>query len=148
MITDDVHVDAHVLATDALDVVHAPAALHDDAVLMALLDRGDLLPDWDDAWVPLEREWLRRLRLRALDTLSVRLARQGMTALALEAALASIRIEPLRENPHRTVVSAHLAEGNLFEALRHFQAYRSLLRTELGVEPSPGLERMVSAPRR
>ncbi|MFE7332697.1 BTAD domain-containing putative transcriptional regulator [Streptomyces sp. NPDC057565] len=60
----------------------------------------------------------------------------GPASLALDAALASIRIEPLREEPHQAVVSAHLAEGNLSEALRHYEIFWHLLRTELGAEPS------------
>ncbi|MFH9725814.1 BTAD domain-containing putative transcriptional regulator [Streptomyces sp. NPDC017254] len=147
-VAEGVHVDAHALAETALGVVRAQGPLRDDPVLMGLLNRGDLLPDWDDGWVVLEREWLRHLRLRALDTLSERLVRQGVPALGLEAALASIRIEPLRESPHRTVVSAHLAEGNLIEALRHYQAFRRLLRAELGAEPSAGFARMMSRSRR
>ncbi|MGW6874567.1 hypothetical protein KPP03845_200178 (plasmid) [Streptomyces xanthophaeus] len=147
-LADDVGVDARALAQNALDVVRGRGPLRVDPVLMSLLDQGDLLPDWDDEWVLLEREWLRRLRLHALDTLSDRLARQGMPALALEAALASIRIEPLREDPHRSVVSTHLSEGNLVEALRHYETFRHLLRTELGTEPSPQFTRMIPLERR
>ncbi|MET9375538.1 BTAD domain-containing putative transcriptional regulator [Streptomyces sp. NPDC002992] len=147
-LVDDVAVDARTLARTALDIVRGRGPLRADPVLMGLLERGDLLPDWDDEWVVLEREWLRRLRLHALDTLSERFARQGLPALALEAALASIRIEPLREDPHRAVVSAHLAEGNLIEALRHYEAFRHLLRAELGAEPSLRLAQMIPLGRR
>ncbi|WP_407284937.1 BTAD domain-containing putative transcriptional regulator [Streptomyces sp. BP-8] len=135
--------DAHDLVESALDVMHAHGPLDDDQTLLGLQNGGDLLPDWDDDWVVLEREWLRQLRLHALDTLSERLARQGLPALALEAALASIRIEPLRESAHRAVVSAHLAEGNLHEALRHCHAFRHLLRAALGIEPSVRFARMI-----
>ncbi|WP_052310230.1 AfsR/SARP family transcriptional regulator [Streptomyces viridochromogenes] len=138
-----VGVDAGTLARTALDIVRGRGSLSADPLLTGLLDRGDLLPDWDDDWVVLEREWLRRLRLQALDTLSERLARHNMPALALEAAWASIRVEPLREDPHRAVVSAHLAEGNLIEALRHYEAFRHLVRTELGAEPSVWFTRTI-----
>ncbi|MER7735660.1 BTAD domain-containing putative transcriptional regulator [Streptomyces erythrochromogenes] len=147
-LAEDVGVDARTLAVTALDVVRGRGPQSIDSLLMELLEWGDLLPDWDDDWVVLEREWLRRLRLHALDTLSDRLARQGLPALALEAALASIRIDPLREAPHRSVVSTHLAEGNLVEALRHYEAFRHLLRTELGTEPSGQFRRMMPLERR
>ncbi|QGZ51993.1 SARP family transcriptional regulator [Streptomyces sp. QHH-9511] len=145
-LADDVSVDAHALSDSARDVLYGRGPLDDDQALLGLLNRGDLLPDWDDDWVVLEREWLRQLRLNALDTLSERLAGQGLPALALEAALASVRIEPLRESAHRAVVSAHLAEGNLNEALRHYDAFRQLLRAELGVEPSVRFARMIPQP--
>jgi DNA-binding SARP family transcriptional activator len=143
-----VSVDARTLAVAALNIVRRRGPLSADPLLSGLLDRGDLLPDWDDDWVVLEREWLRRLRLQALDTLSERLARHNMPALALEAALASIRIEPLREEPHRAVVSAHLAEGNMIEARKHYEAFRHLLRAELGAEPSPWFTRSIPLGRR
>ncbi|MFF9527676.1 BTAD domain-containing putative transcriptional regulator, partial [Streptomyces achromogenes] len=113
-----------------------------------LLGDGELLPGWDEEWVLLERERLRQLRLHALDALADRLTRQGSPALALEAALASIRIEPLRESAHRAVVAAHLSEGNVIEAVRHYRAYRQLLRDELGLEPSAQLARMIPAAHR
>ncbi|MFD9161905.1 BTAD domain-containing putative transcriptional regulator [Streptomyces sp. NPDC059558] len=147
-LADDVVVDARILARTSIDVVRGCEPPHVDPLLMGLLEKGDLLPDWDEDWVVLEREWLRRLRLHALDTLSDRLARQGLPALALEAALASIRIDPLREDPHRSVVSTHLAEGNLVEALRHYEAFRHLLRAELGAEPSAQFRRMIPLERR
>ncbi|MEW2418100.1 BTAD domain-containing putative transcriptional regulator [Streptomyces sp. NPDC046866] len=142
-LAEGVTVDARDLARTALDVVGGCGPPRVEPVLMDLLEQGDLLPDWDEDWVVLEREWLRQLRLRALDTLSEKLARQGLPALALEAALASIRIEPLREDPHRSVVSTHLAEGNLVEALRHYESFRHLLRAELGTEPSAQFARMI-----
>lgn len=147
-LADDVGVDARTLARTSLDVVRGCGPPRVEPALMGLLEQGDLLPDWDDDWVVLEREWLRHLRLHALDTLSHSLARQGLPALALEAALASIRIDPLREDPHRAVVSTHLAEGNLVEALRHYEAFRRLLRTELDAEPSVQFRRMIPLERR
>ena len=86
-----------------------------------------------------------RLRLHALDALADGLTRQGSPALALEAALASVGIEPLRESAHRAVVAAHLSEGDVIEAVRHYRAYRLLLRDELGLEPSAQLARMIPA---
>ncbi|WP_435599758.1 AfsR/SARP family transcriptional regulator [Streptomyces sp. C10-9-1] len=105
----------------------------------------DLLPGWDEDWVLVERERLRQLRLHALDALAEALTREGRPALALEAAWAGVRAEPLRESAHRAVVSVHLAEGNLHEAIRHYCAYRRLVLDELGVEPSPRFTRLLSA---
>ncbi|MET7443204.1 bacterial transcriptional activator domain-containing protein, partial [Streptomyces sp. NPDC005568] len=86
---------------------------------------------------------LRQLRLHALDELAEALTRQGRPALAIEAGWASVRAEPLRESAHRAVVSAHLAEGNVGEAVRHYEEFRRLLEEELGVAPSPRFARML-----
>ncbi|MFD9339395.1 BTAD domain-containing putative transcriptional regulator [Streptomyces sp. NPDC060028] len=142
---DSVSVDARALAETALSVVRASGTLGGGPVPRVLLDEGELLPGWDEDWVLFERERLRQLRLHALDTMAEGLARDGLHALALETALTSVRIEPLRESAHRAVVSAHLAEGNVNEAVRHYRAFRRLLRDELGVEPSHRFARMLPA---
>ncbi|MBT1090308.1 BTAD domain-containing putative transcriptional regulator [Streptomyces sp. Tu102] len=138
----DVHTDVRALTSTALSLVDSSPAADESAALGALCG-GDLLPGWDEDWVALERERLRQLRLHALDSLAARLLAQGQHALALEAALESVRIEPLRESAHRAVVSVHLAEHNVAEAVRHFEAFRRLLRKELGVQPSAGFAAMV-----
>ena len=52
-------------------------------------------------------------------------------------------MEPLRESAHRIVISAHLAEGNVAEALRHYSRYRDLLWSELRLRPGRQLEAML-----
>ena len=116
----------------------------DRAILSA---RGELLPGWYDDWVIFERERLRQFRLHALDVLAERLTAQGRYADALEAAMESVRIEPLRESANRVIIAIHLAEANAAEALRHYRLFRDLLRTELDLEPSARLTAMLPAAR-
>ncbi|MEC3992748.1 BTAD domain-containing putative transcriptional regulator [Actinacidiphila sp. DG2A-62] len=97
----------------------------------------DLLPDWHDDWLLAAREWHRQLRLRALEQLAAHQCRAGRLEEALEAAMAAVACEPLRESAHRAVAAVHLAEGNPSEALRHYDRYRERLRDELGIAPSP-----------
>ncbi len=106
---------------------------------------GELLADWYDDWVLLERERLRQLRLHALEVLTQRLVTVGRYADAMEVALVALRSEPLRESAHRAVISVHLAEGNRSEALRQFRQYRELLRAQLGLEPSALMTGLVNA---
>ncbi|MGY1722237.1 AfsR/SARP family transcriptional regulator [Blastococcus sp. SYSU DS0533] len=104
---------------------------------------GDLLPGWYDDWVLLERERLRQLRLRALETVAERLASCGRHGEALQAAHAAVRAEPLRESAHRLVVRIHLAEGNVAEAVRAYELFRTMLEDELGVPPSELMIRLI-----
>ncbi|MBW3555806.1 MAG: transcriptional regulator [Actinobacteria bacterium] len=104
---------------------------------------GDVLPDWYDEWVPLERERFRQVRLHALETLCDRLAGIGRYAEAVQAGLAAVSGEPLRESAQRALVKAYLAEGNPGEAIRQYRRYRTLLHDELGLEPSPLMEDLV-----
>ena len=104
----------------------------------------DLLPDWYDDWVLLERERFRQLRLRALESRCTRLTAAGRLDEALEAGLLALAGEPLRESAHRALVRLHLAEGNAGEALRQFRLCRRLLLEQLGVEPSPRMLELVA----
>jgi DNA-binding SARP family transcriptional activator len=106
---------------------------------------GDLLPDWYDDWVILERERFRQLRIDALETLGAALTAGGDYAGATEAGLASVAAEPLREQSHRVLIAAHLAAGNPGEALRQYRILRELLARELGVTPSTATERLLSS---
>jgi DNA-binding SARP family transcriptional activator len=60
--------------------------------------------------------------------------------------MTAIGVEPLRESAQRALIEAHLGAGNLVEARRIYDAYRGLVRRELGVEPGPALARLVLAP--
>jgi DNA-binding SARP family transcriptional activator len=106
---------------------------------------AELLPDWYDDWVHIEREQYRQFRLHALERISEKLLGQRRFAEAIQFSLAAIAAEPLRDSAYRLLISAHLAEGNRSEALREFDDYRELLRRELGVEPAPEVEALIAA---
>jgi SARP family transcriptional regulator, regulator of embCAB operon len=104
---------------------------------------ADLLPDWYDDWVLLRAEDWRQLRLHALEALANRLTATGRWGEAAAAAGAAVLAEPLRESAHAALIQVHLAEGNQSEAVREFARYRTLLHTELGLEPTPRLRQLV-----
>jgi DNA-binding SARP family transcriptional activator len=137
----DIEVDVRNLVAFAHQLTKGGTAFHAvdlDSVSVADLS-GDLLPDWYDDWLEDEREGLRQTRLYALEALARGLSASGHYADAIQAALAAIRLEPLRETAHRTLIAIHLAEGNWSEACRQFSRCRRLLREELGVEPSESM---------
>lgn len=104
---------------------------------------GDLLPDWYDDWLVVERERLRELRARALERICERLTAAGSFRQAAEAGLAALDADPLRESTHRCLVGLHLAEGNQADALHSYFLYRDLLHKRLGLEPSARMEELV-----
>jgi DNA-binding SARP family transcriptional activator len=103
---------------------------------------NDLLPDWYDDWVLLERERFRQVRLHALDALCERLTTGGRLEEALEVGLSAVAAEPLRESAHRAVIRVHLAEGNTAEAIRQYRLCRRLLKEQLDVEPSRRMQEL------
>ena len=105
----------------------------------------DLLPDWYDDWVLIERERFRQLRLHALETLCAELAAADRYGAAVEAGLACIAGEPLRESAHRALIKAHISEGNSGEAIRQYHLYRRLVLNKLGLAPSREMQLIVKS---
>jgi DNA-binding SARP family transcriptional activator len=103
----------------------------------------DLLVSWDEEWLTYERERLRKLRLHALEALARRLSTAGRHGEAIEAALVAVSSEPLRESSQQALIAAHLAEGNVSEAVNQYESYRCMLWAELGVEPTETLRALV-----
>jgi len=111
--------------------------------LTLILEPGELLPGWYDEWVIAERERLNQIRIHALETLSELLIVEGSLAEAVEAGLAAVREQPLRESAHRVLIEAYLAEGNQWEAVHQYRRYQHVLRHELGVDPSPKMQNLI-----
>ena len=79
-----------------------------------------------------------------LEALCTGLAAAGRFAEAADAGLAAVQGEVLRESAHRALITAYLAEGNCVEAIRQYRFFRELLRTQLGLEPSPLMSELVA----
>ena len=142
MLASDVTVDMFVLTATAAAIV-ATNDLQDDVETRLLED--DLLPDWDEEWIWFERERLRQLRVHALEALCARRSACGRHAAAIDAGQAAVAAEPLRESAQRTLIEAHLAEGNVFEAKRQLDLYTRLLDDSMGLFPSGALAELVAA---
>jgi DNA-binding SARP family transcriptional activator len=81
---------------------------------------GELLPDWYDDWIIIQRERWLQARLHGLDSLAAWLTASGMHALAIDAAISSVMIEPFREGGRRALIGAYLAEGDPVAAAREY----------------------------
>jgi DNA-binding SARP family transcriptional activator len=119
--------------------------LDDDGVVggLSVLWGRSLLPGWYDDWVMFERDRLQQLRLHALERAAAVLLRRRDVDLALQTALEAVRAEPLRETSNAVLISVYLAEGNVIDALRQYDVFRSLIGVELGLVPSPRLVRLL-----
>jgi DNA-binding SARP family transcriptional activator len=138
----DVAVDVHLATTWARRLIDSSADAAGERPDPAFLG-VDLLPDWYDDWLLIERERFRELRAHALECLCERLTSAHRYAAAMETALTAVAAEPLRESAHRAVINVCLAEGNLAHAFRHYQAFAKLLHEEVGVRPSSRMEELV-----
>jgi DNA-binding SARP family transcriptional activator len=134
--------DAQALAHRLLDDTATPHEGDVSRSAISLLS-SDLLPGWHDEWVTADAEGWRQLRLHALEALTDRLAEQMRFGDAMTAAMAAVKAEPLRESAHAALIRVHLAESNQSEALRQFERYQQLLRSELGIEPTQRLRELI-----
>jgi len=147
-LAEDVAVDVHVLADWASRLIHGTPA--SDDLSLSRLPSGalDLLPGWYDDWAIVERERTRQRMLHALEALSRALSDLGRHADAVEAAMTAVAAEPLRESAQRVLLEAHLSQGNRAEAERAYLSFRSLMRAELGTEPSAQIAALLAAAQR
>ncbi len=135
-LTPNVEVDARRTSALARALI-AGSYSHESMDLLEPRLTCEILPGWYDDWILVERERHRQLSLHALEALCDHLTEAGRYGPAVLAGLAAVDQEPLRESTHRALVRAHLAEGNLGEAIRRYQHYERLAALELGVAPSP-----------
>jgi DNA-binding SARP family transcriptional activator len=104
---------------------------------------GNLLPDWEEEWLLLERESFRQLRLLALESLCTRLSAVGLWAKAILVGRAAVDGDPLDEMGHQSLIRAYVAAGDISQAARQYDAYRHVLQQELDLEPSVSFKELV-----
>jgi DNA-binding SARP family transcriptional activator len=120
----------------------------DDAFVEEVLSANlydDLLPDWDEHWLPEHQSRYHQLRLTALETLSGHLAGIGHHGGSVQAAMAAVHGDPLRDSAHESLIRAHLAQGNTRKALAHYTTYRKTLRRELGIDPPESFDQLLAS---
>jgi DNA-binding SARP family transcriptional activator len=137
-----VRVDFQEIARRLTDLSAQGSRVAVDAGLLPLT--AELLPDWYDDWVHVERERYRQFRLHALEAIAEKLLAECRFAEAVQFSLAVVAAEPLRDSAYRQLIRAHLGEGNRSEAIREFRDYRDRLRRELGLEPAPDVQALVA----
>jgi DNA-binding SARP family transcriptional activator len=135
-LADVVEVDLATAQAWATRVVSGAVVEGDLAVDPGRLGSLEVLPGWYDDWVLAVRDRWRLRLLHALEALSVLLQRAGRPAEAVEAMHVAVLTEPLRESGQRALIAAHLAAGDWVSARRQYDAFRRVLRREVGVEPS------------
>ncbi|HEX4108501.1 MAG TPA: BTAD domain-containing putative transcriptional regulator, partial [Solirubrobacteraceae bacterium] len=107
-------------------------------VPLNIASRG-LLPGAQATWLEPPRRELEDIHLQALEVIGRAGLGMGGTQLqsAERAARTLIEAEPYRESGYVILMEALAARGNVAEALRVFDSLRTLLRHELGMNPSP-----------
>jgi predicted ATPase/DNA-binding SARP family transcriptional activator len=142
-------VTAHHHPHDSLD--RCPACLAGVETAVALYRRGDLLSGFSlpdaapfEEWLLLQRENLYQQQLNALHNLTVAYEEQGLLDRARQTARWQIQQEPWREEAHRQLMRLLATAGQRAAAIAQYQACRQTLQDELGIDPSPETEALLT----
>ena len=105
------------------------------------LYRGDFLEGFEldeerfDQWVIAERDRLHRASLRAHSQLGEIKTKNGALDEAIATAQQSLRIDPLQESVHRTLMRLYMDSGDLVNAVQQYDVCARTLKRELQIEP-------------
>jgi DNA-binding SARP family transcriptional activator len=139
---DFLSLDAHsvhcdVVEFEALVATGTPEALDPATRLYGgdFLDGFQIDEEKFDQWVLAERDRLHRMALRAHAQLVEQLARSGSLDEAIAIAQQALRVDPLQESMHRTLMRLYQQSGDLLNALQQYDVCAKILRRELDVEP-------------
>ncbi|EKU98531.1 WD40 repeat-containing protein [Leptolyngbya sp. PCC 7375] len=97
---------------------------------------GDLLPAMYDEWLYPVREKFQQQFSQALAQLVDILRKQEKYSLALTHAERLLRLDPLREATYQRLMQLHNQLGNRATALQIYHQCMTILRDELGIDPS------------
>ncbi len=112
--------------------------------IAASIAETEFMPGHDGPWVAERRSEQEELRLRALECVAETGLHLGGTELAAaeRAGRSLILASPYRETGYLYLMQALQRADNVAEALRVYEDVRCLLRDELGIAPSAGLQRL------
>jgi DNA-binding SARP family transcriptional activator/predicted ATPase len=97
---------------------------------------GDLLPGCEDEWVFPEREHLRQKLLQALESLTRLSEAEGDYRAAILCAQRLLELDPLHESSYIALMRSHHLNGDRASALQVYHRCMTVLREELGIDPS------------
>jgi hypothetical protein len=140
-LADDVAVDldaAMALVRRLTDGAGRPDGVPADLPAATALLAADVLPGEPAAWLAVERERFRQIRLNALEELTGSLGAAGRHAEAVALAEEIVRTAPSRESARRALIEAHLAQGDIAEAVARYDDYQELLRSSVGAAGPEG----------
>jgi DNA-binding SARP family transcriptional activator len=150
--SDDISIDATRLAIDVVEFERlADEGTSDSLEQASLLYRGEFLdgiavdePVFED-WLREERAQLHEAALSALARL-LRLQRDaGLVESAIQTGLRMLRIDPLQEVVHRSLMRLYASAGRPGAALHQYQLCVRMLRREFGAAPEQETERVLRA---
>jgi LuxR family maltose regulon positive regulatory protein len=114
----------------------------DDERLRASLEsayalcRGEFMPGVYEAWADERRNYYSEQLARVTGALAKQSLGERRFGEAQKYAAEALKLDPYREDMHRLTMKVFAAQGKSAAVKKHFDSMRTLLKDELGVEPS------------
>ncbi|MBF4766713.1 hypothetical protein ISU10_02905 [Nocardioides agariphilus] len=113
-----------------------PRAARDVVARLTRWRGADVLPDAESGWLQVHRERVDTVARRAWDLTVESASADGDHRQAVASAQQWVSLAPLDERAHRALIAALDSAGDRAGAVRAYEACRSLLADELGVDPT------------
>lgn len=139
-------VDALTFQSEASRYLQAPSPDADHGYLQ--LYKGDLLADFYDDWVLVERDRLHALYLETLLACTQQMRAHSEYERAIAFAERALAGNAASERAHQHLMFCYVALGRRDAALRQYEACRRALEEELAVEPSAATNQLYAWIRR
>jgi DNA-binding SARP family transcriptional activator len=95
-----------------------------------------------DDWLLIEQEALREARIAAMERLVAFHRVEGHLAQAITWAQRALKLDPLREHLHVSIIECRQAMGDRALAMQQYHECANVLRREIGVTPSRQIQRL------
>jgi DNA-binding SARP family transcriptional activator len=139
---DFLSLDPELVQVDVAEFEKGLASGTEEGLAQAVaLYRGDFLEGFEldeerfDQWVIAERDRLHRAAIRAHAQLVDIQTRNGARDNAIATAQQALRIDPLQESMHRTLMKLYMDSGDLVNAVQQYDVCARTLKRELQIEP-------------
>ncbi|MFN4142434.1 BTAD domain-containing putative transcriptional regulator [Aestuariivirga sp.] len=130
VLSADVEVDARSLLADP-----AAIAAADVAKMPAFLEGLEVQAPEFDSWLAAQRATIRSRLVEHLLRRAEQASAGGDPGEAVEALAIAVGLDPLKETAHRKLIEALAAQGRSDEALKQYDACRTILWRDLQIEP-------------
>lgn len=133
-------IEAFERAAETREPEQAPPLISDRLEEAIRLYKGKLLPSCYDEWIEPERDRLHQLCMQAHMELMRSLHAQQEHAKVIRYAQQLLRWDSLSETAFAYLIESYAASGDRTQALQAYHRCMTILREELGLDPSPSIQ--------
>lgn len=136
----DIEAFERVFQPEAHEPEHPPILISNVLEEAISLYKGKLLPNCYEEWIEPERDRLHQLYIQAHMNLMQSLHAQQEHTKVIRYAQQLLHLDPLSETAFIHLIESHAASGDRTHAFQAYHHYMTILREELGLDPSQSIQ--------